>query len=108
MCNKMHCITFCANNRYLYTVFSPADSRKGSGEDVPVPDSSVDLITCAQSMHWFDMEKFFTECDRVLKPNGCIAAYGNGIPLPCSPNQEIQRVMQEMFMEVGIYFILKL
>ncbi|KAJ8044827.1 Numb-like protein [Holothuria leucospilota] len=74
--------------------------RIGSGEDIPAPDSSVDLITCAQSMHWFDMEKFFTECNRVLKTNGCIAAYGNGIPLPCTPNQEIQKVMQEMFMEI--------
>ncbi|XP_022095976.1 putative methyltransferase DDB_G0268948 [Acanthaster planci] len=49
--------------------------RIGSAESVAVPDRSVDLITCAESVHWFDLDAFFREMDRVLKPNGCIAIY---------------------------------
>ncbi|XP_022096086.1 putative methyltransferase DDB_G0268948 isoform X2 [Acanthaster planci] len=51
------------------------DFRIGSAESIAVPDRSVDLITCAESVHWFDLDAFFREMDRILKPNGCIAIY---------------------------------
>ncbi len=41
-------------------------------------DRSVDLITVATALHWFDFEKFFKEVDRVLKPNGIFAAWSYG------------------------------
>ncbi|XP_022096038.1 putative methyltransferase DDB_G0268948 [Acanthaster planci] len=56
--------------------------RTGSAEDIAVPDRSVDLITCAESVHWFDVDAFFREMDRVLKPNGCIAIYSYNNILP--------------------------
>lgn len=37
--------------------------------------SSVDLITVAQALHWFDFEAFYTEARRVLKPGGVVAAW---------------------------------
>ncbi|XP_022096076.1 putative methyltransferase DDB_G0268948 isoform X2 [Acanthaster planci] len=49
--------------------------RIGSAESIAVPDRSVDLITCAESVHWFDLDAFFREMDRILKPSGCIAIY---------------------------------
>ncbi|XP_078685426.1 putative methyltransferase DDB_G0268948 [Branchiostoma floridae x Branchiostoma belcheri] len=49
--------------------------RVGSAEHIPVPDSSVDLVTCGTSAHWFDFPKFHKEVDRVLKPHGCLAVY---------------------------------
>ncbi len=36
-------------------------------------DQSVDLLVVAQAVHWFDLEAFYTEARRVLKPNGVIA-----------------------------------
>jgi len=41
-----------------------------------LPDSSVDLVTVAQALHWFDVDAFCAEARRVLKPEGVIAAWG--------------------------------
>lgn len=41
-----------------------------------LPDRSVDLITVAQALHWFDLTKFYAEVKRVLKPRGIIAVWG--------------------------------
>lgn len=45
-------------------------------ETINAPDASVDLITVAQAIHWFQHEAFFAEVDRVLKPNGILAVWG--------------------------------
>jgi ubiquinone/menaquinone biosynthesis C-methylase UbiE len=41
-------------------------------------DFSFDLIVVAQAIHWFNQEQFFREAERVLKPNGVLAAWGYG------------------------------
>lgn len=47
------------------------------GEDLSVfPNSSVDVLTVAQALHWFNHPTFFSEVKRVLKPNGTFAAIG--------------------------------
>lgn len=42
-------------------------------------DASVDLVTIAQALHWFDTPTFYTEVRRVLKPAGVCAAWGYGL-----------------------------
>lgn len=49
-----------------------------AAESSPLSDSSADLITIAQAIHWFDFESFYKEVDRVLKPSGIISAWGYG------------------------------
>ena len=44
-------------------------------EAVPLGDNSVDLITVAQAAHWFDLERFYTEARRVLRPGGVLAIW---------------------------------
>jgi len=44
-------------------------------ENAPIPSNTVDLITVAQALHWFDLEPFFGEAQRVLKKNGIIAVW---------------------------------
>lgn len=44
-------------------------------EKISVPDHSLDLITVAQALHWFDFPKFYAEVRRVLKPGGFLAAW---------------------------------
>ncbi|OCT63937.1 putative methyltransferase DDB_G0268948 [Xenopus laevis] len=46
-----------------------------AAEELPVQDASVDLITACAAVHWFNIEKFLKEVDRVLKPHGCLAFY---------------------------------
>jgi len=53
--------------------------RVGDAEDLSfLEDGSVDLITVATAIHWFDVEKFCLECHRVLRPGGVLAAYSYG------------------------------
>src|SRR5215510_794235 len=33
-----------------------------------LPDSCVGLITVAQALHWFDLNRFYAEAKRVLRP----------------------------------------
>ncbi|KAG0223696.1 S-adenosyl-L-methionine-dependent methyltransferase [Mortierella sp. GBAus27b] len=48
--------------------------RVGKGEELSwIPDSSVDVVTVAEALHWFDHPKFFAEVKRILKPNGTFA-----------------------------------
>lgn len=51
-----------------------------AAEKSGLADHSVDLITAAQSLHWFDIEAFFSEARRVLVPGGVIAVWGYGDP----------------------------
>jgi len=52
-------------------------SIEGCAEALNIPDSSVDLVTAAQSFHWFDPEKSRAEFIRVLKPPGWVALVWN-------------------------------
>lgn len=45
-----------------------------------LPDHSVDLLTCAQSMHWFDVPAFHTEVRRIVKPGGVVAVWTYALP----------------------------
>jgi SAM-dependent methyltransferase len=49
-------------------------------EQTPVSGETVDLITVAQAIHWFDFDAFYTEVDRVLKPGGILCAWGYDQP----------------------------
>ncbi|XP_069497380.1 uncharacterized protein [Ambystoma mexicanum] len=42
-------------------------------ENLPFNDASVDLILASAAVHWFNIEKFMKEVNRVLKPTGCVA-----------------------------------
>ena len=53
-------------------------SVAGTAEATGLPDASVDLITVAQAMHWFDLDKTRAEFARILKPGGwCAVLYNN-------------------------------
>ncbi|XP_076018149.1 putative methyltransferase DDB_G0268948 [Genypterus blacodes] len=50
--------------------------RKGTAEQQPFPDNSVDLLTAASAAHWFDQQTFLAEANRILKARGCMALLG--------------------------------
>lgn len=49
-------------------------------EQSSLQTGSVDLLTIANALHWFDFESFYKEANRVLKPNGVIAAWAYALP----------------------------
>jgi SAM-dependent methyltransferase len=55
------------NEKIIYKVF-PAEKAE-------IKSSTVDLITVAQALHWFNFEKFYAEVRRVLKKDGLLAVW---------------------------------
>ena len=53
--------------------------RAAPAEKCPLPDASCDAVTVAQAAHWFDLEAFYREAKRVLKPGGLLAIWCYGI-----------------------------
>lgn len=49
----------------------------GRAEATTLPDNTVDLVTAAQAIEWFDPEPTRREFNRVLKPGGWLAILNN-------------------------------
>ena len=47
-------------------------------DDSGIERESVDLVTVAQALHWFDVDAFYAEVRRVLRPSGAIAVWTYG------------------------------
>ena len=62
-----------------------------------LPDNSVDLITVAQALHWFDIPDFSREVVRVLKPGGALAVWTYDL-LHVSP--DIDKVIDELYSDI--------
>jgi SAM-dependent methyltransferase len=54
-----------------------AEALRGSAEDIPLPDGSVDAITVGQAFHWFRHDVAIPELHRVLRTGGGIALIWN-------------------------------
>ncbi|MEU3935341.1 class I SAM-dependent methyltransferase [Streptomyces sp. NPDC029044] len=50
---------------------------RGTGDDLPLSDASVDLVTYAQAWHWTDPARAVPEALRVLRPGGALALWWN-------------------------------
>lgn len=68
-----------------------------SAEQTQLADHSVDMVTVAQALHWFNFEKFYAEVKRVLKPGGLLAAwcYAKGHVTP-----EVDSVVDRLYEEI--------
>ncbi|KAL5546506.1 hypothetical protein UlMin_006193 [Ulmus minor] len=76
------------NVRYEHTSI---DMSKAEIEKKIAPKSSVDLITAAQALHWFDLKSFYEQAKWVLrKPNGVLAAW-------CYTEPTINPTVDEVF-----------
>ena len=53
--------------------------RVATAEVSGLADSSIDLITVAQAVHWFDFDRFYAEVRRVAAPGGIIAVWTYGM-----------------------------
>jgi SAM-dependent methyltransferase len=62
---------------------------------------SVDLVTVAQALHWFNTDRFFEEAERVLKPGGVLACWSYH---HCSVNAECDAVIEAVFSDVRDYW----
>jgi SAM-dependent methyltransferase len=62
-----------------------------TAQDCVLRQSSVNLVTVAQALHWLAVEPFYREVDRVLVPGGVLAvwSYGNQIVDDASIDQAL-------------------
>ena len=68
------CATDISGSQILNSFSESNITYKVSNEQVPsLKKRSVDLITVAQSLHWFDTNIFYSEAKRLLKRYGLIA-----------------------------------
>ncbi|RDY08726.1 putative methyltransferase [Mucuna pruriens] len=66
------------NVRYQHT---PSIMSKSELEQTVAPEGSIDLVTIAQALHWFDFPTFYPQVKWVLKkPHGVIAAWCYYLP----------------------------
>jgi ubiquinone/menaquinone biosynthesis C-methylase UbiE len=63
-----------------------------------LPASSVDLVTVAQALHWFDVDAFYAEARRVARPGALIAVWN--YPRPRFGAAEVERVFLEFYTDV--------
>lgn len=57
--------------------FSNFQSWNGTAEATGLSDASVDLVTCAQAFHWFEIKKTHLEFSRILRPPGNVVLVWN-------------------------------
>lgn len=62
-----------------------------------LPNGSVDLITVAQALHWFDIDKFYQEVRRVAKYQGIIAVWCYSLG---SINDEIDVLIKKLYNDI--------
>ncbi len=55
--------------------------RNEAAESTSLADGTVDLATVAAAVHWFDLDRFYTEARRVLRPGGVIAVWAYHLPV---------------------------
>ena len=60
--------------------FSNVKILKGTAEATNLPDHSVDVITCAQALHWFDPNAFWDECRRISNLDSIVIVVYNNTP----------------------------
>jgi SAM-dependent methyltransferase len=60
-----------------------------------LPPASVDLVTVAQALHWFDVEAFYAEARRVARPGAVLAVWN--YPRPRFVDAELDRHFLEFY-----------
>ena len=65
-----------------------------TAEQSHIKAQSVDLISVAQALHWFDIDAFSQEVKRVLKPDGILCAWTYNL---LSVEKEIDQIIKHLY-----------
>ena len=77
--------------------------RVAPGERSGIPAATCDLVTVAQALHWLDIDAFFREAARVVRPSGLVAvwSYGDVVLDETEANEVLRHFAREV---VGPYW----
>jgi SAM-dependent methyltransferase len=73
--DRVHASDASAEQISLALPSDKVDYRIEPAEHVSLAASSVDLVTVAVAVHWFNFDEFYREVRRVLKPDGVLAVW---------------------------------
>src|SRR5215212_214493 len=73
--DRVHATDASAEQISLAYPHENVDYHVEPAEHVSLNDASVDLVTVAVALHWFNFDEFYREVKRVLNPNGVLAAW---------------------------------
>lgn len=68
--------------------------RVAAAEASGLDSASADLVTVAQALHWFDIDAFFAEVARVLRPGGVLAVWCYGT---CKLDGDAERIVHDYY-----------
>ncbi|MGO4690969.1 class I SAM-dependent methyltransferase [Glaciibacter sp. 2TAF33] len=89
--------------RVLRSRLPQVTTLRGSAEQIPLADASVDLVTVAQAWHWVDAEAASAEVARVLRPGGRLALVWNSRDESVGWVDELSAAMHQGLHEAGRY-----
>ena len=69
---------------------------EGTGEAIPLPDASADLVTVSSAWHWLDHARALPEIVRLLRPGGRLAIARTGRDKHVEWTQEVQRLRRSV------------
>ncbi|MFE3847560.1 class I SAM-dependent methyltransferase [Flavobacterium sp. LB3P45] len=73
-----------------------------AAENTTFKNKEFDLITVTQAIHWFDLDVFYKEIYRILKPDGTFSVLGYGL---FSNNADSDTIIQDYYHNiVGPYW----
>jgi SAM-dependent methyltransferase len=72
---------------------------EGYSDATGLEDSSVDIVTYSQSLHWMDPQPTFAEAARILRSGGVFAAYD--YELPPAVDWEVDSAFEYFLLRVG-------
>jgi ubiquinone/menaquinone biosynthesis C-methylase UbiE len=72
-----------------------------AAEKTSFPNHSFDLITVAQAIHWFNVDEFYAEVKRTLKPNGILAVWGYGL---IETSGSLNNILKEFYASLKDYW----
>jgi ubiquinone/menaquinone biosynthesis C-methylase UbiE len=82
---------------------APPDRRilyiQAAAESLPMAGSHFDLATVSLAFQWFDRTRFFTEAYRLLRKDGWLIIYNNGLMGQMRENQEYDIWLRDVFMQ---------
>lgn len=82
-----------AAKRHPRVTYSVAPAERSG-----LPDASMDLVTVAQALHWFDVDAFYAEARRVGRPGAVLAVWN--YPRPRFDDATLDRVFLDFYSNV--------
>lgn len=82
-------------------IHAQIDYRVAAAEESGLADRSADLVTVSQALHWFDIDRFFDEAQRVLVPGGVLAAWSYAL---CTVDAACDAVIASLYQSVDAWW----